>query len=759
VIASPPPSASVTVLYRPAFKPYFHVERVEGEGVFLLSEHGHFVLFGPVNELVAPAIDGRRTSDEIVDGLVGEASMQELYLALASIERDGYLIEADAETPRPEAAFWAGLGAEPREARSATLERTASVRCLDSHTEDTVRAALEHLGVRVVEDGDATLVVADDYLNPELARINDEHMEAGRPWLLVKPRGFYTWIGPLFAPGRTACWRCLEHRLRGNREVESFIERRGAAGPFDTSVAATPASTTVAIELAALHLSMCLADLDSPVLESRIVTANWAALDAHPHTVLRRPQCPCCGDSTLALNGDDVPPLRPTGAATVADGGLREVTAEATYARYQHLISPITGVVSGVTPAVHVVGTPIEVYVAGHNFALKNESLWFLQDGLRTISSGKGRTAAQARASALCEAVERYSGVYQGDEKRIRARYCELGERAIHPNDCMLFSDEQFRDRDAWMARNSRFQLVPLPFDPDVEIEWSPLRSLATGETRHLPTGYLYYGYPMDEREIYFWSDSNGNAAGNTLAEAELQGFLELAERDAVCVWWYNRLPRPAFDLESLGDPYVESLVAFYAERGRELWVLDLTNDLGIPVFIAINRRIDHPVEDIVMGFGAHLDARTAVSRALAEMNQFMPAVHQRDDQGGTVYAFDDPDSLRWWQTATLANQPYLGPHHLPARGIGEYPELTSGDVGRDLMTCVGAAAALGHETFVLNQTRADIGLPVAKVVVPGLRHFWARLAPGRLYDAPVRLGWLPAPLEESQLNPIAMFL
>jgi ribosomal protein S12 methylthiotransferase accessory factor len=60
---------------------------------------------------------------------------------------------------------------------------------------------------------------------------------------------------------------------------------------------------------------------------------------------------------------------------------------------------------------------------------------------------------------------------------------------------------------------------------------------------------------------------------------------------------------------------------------------------------------------------------------------------------------------------------------------------------------------------LVLDQTRPEIGLPVVKVIVPGLRHFWRRLGPGRLYDVPVKLGWLPAPLSEEQLNPIPMFL
>jgi ribosomal protein S12 methylthiotransferase accessory factor len=63
-----------------------------------------------------------------------------------------------------------------------------------------------------------------------------------------------------------------------------------------------------------------------------------------------------------------------------------------------------------------------------------------------------------------------------------------------------------------------------------------------------------------------------------------------------------------------------------------------------------------------------------------------------------------------------------------------------------------------GLEMLVLDQTQPDIELDVVKVVVPGLRHFWARFAPGRLYDIPVKLGWLTAPLTEEQLNPIAMF-
>jgi len=48
-------------------------------------------------------------------------------------------------------------------------------------------------------------------------------------------------------------------------------------------------------------------------------------------------------------------------------------------------------------------------------------------------------------------------------------------------------------------------------------------------------------------------------------------------------------------------------------------------------------------------------------------------------------------------------------------------------------------------ETLVLDQSRPDVNLRVAKIVVPGMRHFWARLAPGRLYDVPSASAGCPA--------------
>jgi len=61
-------------------------------------------------------------------------------------------------------------------------------------------------------------------------------------------------------------------------------------------------------------------------------------------------------------------------------------------------------------------------------------------------------------------------------------------------------------------------------------------------------------------------------------------------------------------------------------------------------------------------------------------------------------------------------------------------------------------------EMIVHSQTRPDLELEVAKVLVPGMRHFWHRLGPGRLYDVPARLGWVDAPIAEGALNRHSVF-
>jgi ribosomal protein S12 methylthiotransferase accessory factor len=354
-------------------------------------------------------------------------------------------------------------------------------------------------------------------------------------------------------------------------------------------------------------------------------------------------------------------------------------------------------------------------------------------------------TEAQARASALGEAVERYSGIFRGDEFRIKASYRELRDNAIHPNACMNFSPNQYRDRYQWNQREAEYNWVPEPFDEQREIEWTPVWSLTQQRFKYVATALCYFGYPHLAEHDFCRADSNGNAAGNNLEEAILHGFLEVVERDSVALWWYNQARRPHVELGSFDDAYFHAIVQLYRLLGRQIHVFDISADFPIPTFAAASSGKEGN-GDWLLGFGAHLDPRIGIARAITEMNQSLG-----EPTLGKMPRFYIGELLdRAFLELCSSSSPKIRM---------DYSQLDSHDLREDLTTCVELARERGLEILVLDQTRADIGMSAVKVIVPGMRSWWARFAPGRIYQVPVDVGWQAAPLGEEHLNPCHLII
>lgn len=753
------------MLHRPRFKPHFHVEALDGEGIIVLSETGQTLLRGRLHELVAPLIDGYRTADDLVNHLSGELDPAAVYYTLAELERKGYLCESGWAVTDGEAALWSIHDIDVQSAERRLAEACVSLAAVGEVDLAPFRQALESLHIRIADSGSLAVVLTDDYLRSGLEAFNRESLVESRPWLLVKPVGSEIWVGPFFRPRRTGCWECLAQRLRANRGAAIFVQDlRGRANPISIARAFTTGTVQIASHVAATEVAKWIARGESSELEGKLLTLDVRSWQTQTHTLIRLPHCPACGEPET-FPDRPAPPIVLEGRkkSFMLNGGHRVHSPQETIQRYQHHVSPIIGAVSVLERLTTQGDGILHVYGAGENAARRPQNLEDVRRDLRSGSSGKGTSDVEARASGLCEALERVSGVFRGDEPRRKARLKELGSAAIHPNACMLYSDRQYAERSAWNARKSRWNDVPIKFDEEATVDWTPVWSLTRRQVCYLPTAFCYFRYPGQPGESNCVACSNGNAAGNTLEEAILQGFFELVERDAVALWWYNRVQRPAVDPHSFGERYVQQVADFLTRRRRDLWVLDVSADLEIPVFVAASRRTHGPFEKIVLGFGAHFDPRVALLRAVTELNQMLVYVRDMNDErdsADSATTIDDPETIDWLQTAALKSHPYLSPDaRVPARKLSDYPRCRTDDLRDDVLLCQGLVERHGMEMLVLDQTRADIGLPVVKVIVPGLRHFWARFAPGRLYDVPVRLGWLPQPLREEQLNPIPMFM
>lgn len=713
------------VIRTPRFKNYLHVYTVSPDLCFFLNKSGYQVLEGRLTYLLAPLINGKNTVSDIADQLKDQITSFDVECGLFLLEDEGYITYAK-EILLPRAKVVRGsLDVDPK--------ISAGVRIVSFGEISTVSflSMLKKVGIRLTKEADFTIVLVDNYLREELKDFNQKAIHEKRRWMIVKPTGSVFWFGPVFSPPHTACWECLARRLREKLRVESLIQTlNGAKACFDpTSAPNLTSSSHAALKLVATEILRHLVLGNKNRQQLTLQTLDIKEMKLEKHAIVRFDSCVCLARPAKKSKSSSIPIVLRSRNKTSTS------SAEKTYQKYEHHISPLTGIVHEVNLS-HPKG-PAYFCAASHLFVPPVEKQDLFRKVFKQRSAGKGMTLEQARTGALCEALERYSGVLRGEEFRIKATYKELRDEAIHPNSCMNFSEHQYENREKWNQSHSDQDWVPVPFDKRRRIEWTPVWSLSRKRIKYVPTAYCYYGYRLPPERKFCRADSNGNAAGNTVEEAILHGFMELVERDSIALWWYNRVRRPAVNLDSFALPYIKVLGDYYRKLGRNILVFDITSDFNIPVFAALSSRRKPNKPQFIMGFGADFDAAVALIRALTEMNQFLPP---RNFEDGLC----PPTDLDF-----LKPDPKLVPKNLQ-----DFRNYGSNNFRDDVETCVKLAQIHGMETLVLNQTRSDVGLPVVKVIVPGMRSFWPRFGNGRLYDIPVQLGWLEKPLTENQLNP-----
>ena len=724
---------------------------LDEDRLLLASDSFNTLLKGRLYCDLAPLLTGSHLRTDIVRSLRPRYDDLHVVKALDALARRGYLVSAEHGLDRASAAHWAELGASPCWVEKQLVRTRVALH----GDKGAMTRAIESAGL-VATGGTSVLnvVICRDYLDQAHAEWNIRAMADKVPWTVIQPGGAMALFGPIFCHGAdAACWECLSYRLRGHQEVRNFLRNRGAvtAPAAGASIAADAVFALAASEIARWFVF----GPDAP-LHRHALSVEFGQLAIETHRVQRRSTCLACGDRESLRPDRSVPPimLQSSPKPFRNSGGARSLTPEQTIAKFGHLVSPVSGIVTWVKRVTGVLDPWVHVHWSGSNLALNSRELSTLRLNLRSKCAGKGSSDAQSKASALCEAVERYSNCYHGIEPRREACARDLGDLALQPNDIQLFSERQFADREAINAVGRAMNMVPAPLDPERQIDWSPIWSLTESRQKYLPTSMLYSVGHGDRKAGDIIGDSNGCAAGNTLEEAIAQGFLELVERDAFAIWWYNRLQVPGVDLNGFGVEYLAQAEEAYARFGREIWALDATSDLGIPVIVALSRRKDEEREDIIYAAGAHFDPAIALMRAVCELNQFLNWVEGAREGGGGL-ELDDPLLKEWFRVARLGDLTYLRPRPgSRLRSKSDYEIEESGDTRDDLERCRALVESKGMEFLVVDQTREDIGMPVARVVVPGLRHFWARLAPGRLYSVPATMGRCDRQLSEAELNP-----
>ncbi len=242
-------------------------------------------------------------------------------------------------------------------------------------------------------------------------------------------------------------------------------------------------------------------------------------------------------------------------------------------------------------------------------------------------------------------------------------------------------------------------------------VDWVPATVLLTGRETLVPRACVAYDLSVREEWAppLFVASADGLAAGNTHAEAVLYALYEVIERD--CVAAAHQAPEgeiARIDPGSIDSEDACRMLERLTEAGAGVTILDITGPTRVATFEVI---VAAPGAPTVSAAASHLDREVALCRALAA------AAAER--LARLTGARDDLPLRPARREATAAAAPSAAP-----RAYRDVPSLITASFAGDVAEVAERVHRSGAgPVLVVDLSRDAVGLPVARVIVPGLRH------------------------------------
>ena len=717
--------------------------------VFLFYDDGH-EFKALTSDLVVAIIDklksGHENTRTILETLSGQYGVEEIEYVLHQLMLDRYIVGLAPEIPDDLVEQWSSIEHPPIKLQKALNQTNVALVTIGVDSA-SFYDRLEFVGVKssAIEQADFAVVLTENVLAPELEVFNIQAMQNKLPWMLARVVGQKLWF-TAFEPGETPCWHCFARAVQRNRAgmlwfdtTEHQLYRASRRHSTDRVI-----SPMGAAHLENLVLHRIFYGHFGPVKGNLfLIDARTGDVDL-PRSYPLASLCPYCNEDQGSRVHAFVP-LKSRAKIFTDDGGHRSADPRTAFNTYAHLIDPYVGFFRNLRRLDAGDNELVHIFMMQYcQTALLPDSAALLETDTG-YSYGKGISEWQSKASCLFEAIERYSGQWRQGIPVVSSSYAAMKQRVIHPHDLLLFSNEQYQNREEWNNTCPEKFSVFEPFNDQEVIEWVATYSLNSGEEVFIPAAYGYYYYRGPGSSFVF-ADSNGCSAGLTREEAILQGLLELVERDTLALAFGHRAPFTRVDLTGVQLPYFEEMVAYLRSRKRTLEVFRVPSLLDIPCYIALSE-CEYGEKSILTGFGCHLDPVIAVSRAVTELGQTLYG--EEYDAGRR--ANEDPYSEKKYQQASWLKKNANG----PKEKLVSTKKRTTDDIAEDIRICIKMLEEQNLEVLVLDQTDAEIGCPVVKVIVPGMYQFWGRKGGRRMKEVPVRAGWCDEVAREEDIEPV----
>jgi len=315
--------------------------------------------------------------------------------------------------------------------------------------------------------------------------------------------------------------------------------------------------------------------------------------------------------------------------------------------------------------------------------------------------NGKGPTPEQAKASAIMEAMERYSAEMRETDEIIYGTVDDASSTGI-------------------MTLDPAEMILPMRvmnYYRNDEIAWCLGYEMFRGEDIWVPACAVYHPYFPDGDMQLFRFHTNGLATGNTMEEAILHAALELVERDAWSICEYRG--KANADVIVPKGSLCSQLIKKFNDNGVEIYLKDMTSDIGIPTIgaAADDVRTKDP-ELLTIGIGTHLNPEIAAVRALTEVAQSR-TTHKHGAK--TNAKLQKVSQEMGYDTIKKVNRVWYSKSGSTLK-LEEMKRMDTPYVLDDIEVVFGRLVECGLDKVIaVDLTRPEIMVPAVRMIIPGL--------------------------------------
>lgn len=373
-----------------------------------------------------------------------------------------------------------------------------------------------------------------------------------------------------------------------------------------------------------------------------------------------------------------------------AQTGIRTVLPKETVARVLPLLAK-----AGMDPLEDITGKD-NIGIPVYSIYRKNTA-----KGTFGNYNGKGPTPEQAKASAVMEAMERYSAEQRETDEVVYGTIEQARENGpiVEPIDLVL-------------------PMRVIGYLENAEIAWTTAYDILRGEEVWVPACAVFYPYYPDGDLQLFRFHTNGIASGNTIEEAILHASFEAIERDAWSIAEaYDRANADIIIDDE--DSVAGKLLKQFNDNGVEIHLKDLTSDVGIPTIGASSDDVRTKDPELLnIGVGTHLNPEIAAVRALTEVAQSRTThkhgvkVNANLQKVTNDMGYDKIKAInRMWYSDCEKKI-----------SLSSMKDMSTPFVLDDIEIVLGKLMDAGFDRVVVaDLTRPEVKVPTVRVIVPGL--------------------------------------